>query len=81
MAKTANTPTSFESAIAELESIVQAMETGSITLEQALENYQRGTCLLKYCQETLQAAEQRVQQLEGDTLVPHDVPEDRRKPE
>ncbi|HJV24793.1 MAG TPA: exodeoxyribonuclease VII small subunit [Aromatoleum sp.] len=81
MANTANTPASFESAIAELESIVQAMETGSITLEQALEHYQRGTNLLKYCQETLQAAEQRVQQLEGDTLVPQNAPEDRRKPE
>ena len=81
MANTANTPASFESAIAELESIVQAMETGSITLEQALEHYQRGTSLLKYCQETLQAAEQRVQQLEGDTLVPQNAPEDRRKPE
>ena len=81
MANTANTPTSFESAIAELESIVQAMETGSITLEQALEHYQRGTGLLKYCQETLQAAEQRVQQLEGEQLVPQDVPEDRRNPQ
>ena len=70
MTKTAGTPESFESAIAELESIVQQMESGSITLEQALEHYQRGTGLLKYCQQTLQAAEQRVMQLEGERLVP-----------
>lgn len=81
MAKTANSPKSFESAIAELESIVQEMETGNITLEQALEHYQRGAGLLKYCQETLQAAEQRVLQLENGTLAPLDNPEDRRSPE
>ena len=76
MAKTANSPKSFESAIAELESIVQEMETGNITLEQALEHYQRGTGLLKYCQETLQAAELRVHQLENGTLQPLN-PDDR----
>ena len=81
MAKTANSPKSFESAIAELESIVQEMETGNITLEQALEHYQRGAGLLKYCQETLQAAEQRVLQLENGVLAPLDSPEDRRSPE
>ncbi|MCC4117026.1 exodeoxyribonuclease VII small subunit [Aromatoleum toluclasticum] len=81
MAKTANSPKSFESAIAELESIVQEMETGNITLEQALEHYQRGAGLLKYCQETLQAAEQRVLQLENGVLTPLDNPDDRRSPE
>lgn len=70
MTKTAGTPKSFESAITELESIVQQMEGGTITLEQALEHYQRGTGLLKYCQQTLQAAEQRVLQLENERLVP-----------
>ncbi|NMG76999.1 exodeoxyribonuclease VII small subunit [Aromatoleum diolicum] len=81
MAKTANTPKSFESAIAELETIVQEMETGSITLEQALERYQRGAGLLKYCQETLQAAEQRVHQLENGMLAPLPPAEDKRSPE
>lgn len=81
MAKTANSPKSFESAIAELESIVQEMETGNITLEQALEHYQRGAGLLKYCQETLQAAEQRVLQLENGVLAPLGTSEDRRSPE
>ncbi|AYH42420.1 exodeoxyribonuclease VII small subunit [Azoarcus sp. DN11] len=81
MAKTANSPKSFESAIAELESIVQEMETGSITLEQALEHYQRGAGLLKFCQETLQAAEQRVLQLEDGGLAPLGTGEDMRSPE
>lgn len=69
MTKPASSPKSFESAIAELEKIVQEMETGTVSLEQALEHYQRGTGLLKYCQTTLQAAEQRVRQLENGELV------------
>ncbi|NMG45512.1 exodeoxyribonuclease VII small subunit [Aromatoleum toluvorans] len=81
MANTANSPKSFESAIAELESIVQEMETGNITLEQALEHYQRGASLLKFCQETLQAAEQRVLQLENGELAPLGTGEDKRSPE
>jgi len=81
MAKTTNAPKSFESAIAELESIVQEMESGSITLEQALERYQRGAGLLKYCQEILQTAEQRVHQLENGVLSPLDPGEEKRNPE
>ena len=78
MAKTASSPKSFESAIAELEVIVQEMETGTISLEQALERYQRGAQLLRHCQETLQGAEQRVRQLEKDVLAPLDPQQDRR---
>lgn len=69
MAKTA-APKNFESAISELENIVQEMENGTLSLEHALDRYQRGTDLLKYCQETLQAAEQRVSQLENGQLTP-----------
>ena len=81
MAKTQNAPKSFESAIAELEAIVQEMETGTISLELALERYQRGVLLLKHCQETLQAAEQRVHQLENGVVVPINPAEDKRIPE
>lgn len=52
----------------ELEDIVREMERGSISLEQALEQYQRGVHLLKYCQGTLDKAEQRIQKLEGNAL-------------
>jgi len=72
MTKPTASPASFERAITELEDIVRAMETGEITLEQALDHYQRGVGLLRYCQETLRNAEQRVRQLEGDTLVDAD---------
>lgn len=67
--KTAHSPKSFEAAISELEDIVQEMENGTISLEQALERYQRGVGLLKHCQQVLQTAEQKMLQLDGDTLV------------
>jgi exodeoxyribonuclease VII small subunit len=73
MTKTASSPKSFEAAISELERIVQEMEAGTITLEESLERYQRGVGLLKYCQNTLQSAEQKLLQLEGDTLTPRDA--------
>lgn len=72
MAKTAAQPKSFESAIAELEAIVQELESGTIPLEEALERYQRGASLVRHCQETLQGAEQRVRQLENGILAPLD---------
>ena len=59
---------SFEAAMAELESIVQGMEAGRLSLEQSLGAYQRGAELLKFCQDTLAAAEQKVQVLEAGVL-------------
>lgn len=72
MSKSPDTPKSFEAAIGELEEIVRTMEAGQISLEQALDRYQRGIGLLRYCQDTLARAEQRVSQLEGDTLIDND---------
>ena len=69
MPKSASAPKSFEAAVSELETIVQQMESGTLTLEDALDRYQRGAGLLKYCQETLSNAEQRIRVLEGDSLV------------
>lgn len=62
------TPASFEAAIAELESIVAAMERDDLPLEQALTSYQRGIDLLRLCQGTLDSAEQRVKVLEQGLL-------------
>ena len=67
MTKTAKTQT-FESALAELESIVAAMEAGQLPLEQSLASYKRGTELLQFCQQALQDAEQQVKILEANTL-------------
>jgi len=70
MTKPAPPPKTFEAAISELETIVRQMETGSLPLEQALEQYQRGVVLFRHCQDRLDAAEQQIRILEGDTTVP-----------
>ena len=62
-------PESFEKAVAELESIVAAMERDDLPLEQALSSYQRGIALLRQCQGTLTAAEQKIKMLEDGKLV------------
>ncbi|SMB26388.1 exonuclease VII small subunit [Sterolibacterium denitrificans] len=61
-------PASFEAALDELETIVRAMEAGQLPLEASLASYERGITLLKYCQETLDAAEQKLQLLENNVL-------------
>jgi len=61
-------PESFEAALAELESIVQSMEAGKLSLEDSLTAYQRGAVLLKHCQGALTAAEQKIQVLEAGQL-------------
>lgn len=58
--------TSFESAVAELETIVQDMENGQLPLDQALSAYQRGTSLLRHCQTLLTKAEQTIRVLEAE---------------
>lgn len=54
----------FEEAIQKLESIVETMESGELTLEQLLTRFEEGARLAKSCQLQLEAAEVRVQQLE-----------------
>lgn len=70
MSKPAATPKSFESALNELEGIVEQLEGSTVSLEQALAQYQRGVGLLKFCQETLDKAEEMVRVLEQGTLAP-----------
>jgi exodeoxyribonuclease VII small subunit len=72
MAKPAKPPASFEDTLAELEGIVQAMESEPLSLEIALERYQRGVALLKSCQDTLARAEERIRVLDGGALQPLD---------
>lgn len=69
MAKSSDvTPTTFETALAELESIVATMETGQLPLADALAAYKRGAELLQYCQSALKDAQQQVQILEKGVL-------------
>lgn len=50
----------FETAVAELETIVSQMESGNLPLEQSLSAYKRGAELLQHCQKSLAEVEQQV---------------------
>ena len=72
MAKKKTDKIDFESAIKELETLVEQMEQGDITLEQSLENFERGIELTRACQKALQEAEQKVQiltQKQGEETI------------
>ena len=53
----------FESALAELDTIVRKMEEGDLTLEKSMELYERGLQLSRFCHSTLEAAERRIELL------------------
>lgn len=53
----------FESALAELDTIVRKMEEGELTLEKSMELYERGLQLSRFCHTTLEAAEHRIELL------------------
>lgn len=74
--KTASDRPTFESALAELEKIVELMEEGELSLEDSLASYKRGAELLKLCQTQLQEAQQQVKILENGVLKQFDTDEE-----
>lgn len=67
MAKTTSKTPSFEQALAELESLVETMEQGDLSLEQSLKSFERGVLLTRACQQALAEAEQKIQILSENT--------------
>lgn len=59
-------PSSYESAMTELEKLITDMENGQLPLEASLIAYQRGTLLIKYCQKMLEKVDQQIKVLEED---------------
>ena len=55
----------FEEALAQLEALVNKLETGELDLEQALGTFESGVALAKLCSGRLEAAELRIQKLEA----------------
>jgi len=53
----------YEAAVTELESLVERLEQGDISLEESLKLYENAVLLTRDCQEALQSAEQKVQML------------------
>ncbi|MEO6927586.1 MAG: exodeoxyribonuclease VII small subunit [Casimicrobiaceae bacterium] len=63
----------FESALAELEAIVERMEGGELPLKESLSAYKRGAELLQFCQVALRDAQQEVVVLEKGVLKAFDA--------
>ena len=51
---------SFESAMSQLEEIVQQLERGSLPLDQSIKMFKKGIELSQYCQKELDQAEEMV---------------------
>lgn len=58
MADKKKTELTFEEALKSLEEIVSNLESGEVPLEQALQQFQRGMELSRFCQDTLNKAEE-----------------------
>ncbi|MBE9516676.1 MAG: exodeoxyribonuclease VII small subunit [Proteobacteria bacterium] len=63
MAKKKSSIADFESALTELETLVEKMESGEQSLEEALHSFQRGVELTRTCQQGLKDAQQQVDKL------------------
>ena len=53
----------FENSLGELEKIVERMEKGEQTLEEAMRDFEHGMALSRSCETLLKKAEQRVEKL------------------
>ncbi len=69
----------LEASISELEKIVERMEKGEQSLEESLQDFERGVALTRSCQQTLKEAEQRVEKLmqqDGEVTTEPFTPEE-----
>lgn len=58
------TELSFEEALAQLEKIVQELESGRIKLDDAVTAYEKAVALKKICEEKLQSAQLKIEKIE-----------------
>ena len=68
--------TDFETTINELEALVSRMEEGEQTLEQSLQDFERGVALTRRCEAARKQAEQKVETLLAQTEQAERVPFD-----
>ncbi len=57
----------YEQAIAQLEAIIDKIESGEIGLEDSVKAYERGVALREQCRRILERAERKVSELTPDT--------------
>lgn len=66
MSAKADTPIqtlSFESALAELETIVRSLESGTAALEDSITCYERGIALKNHCETKLREAQAKIEKI------------------
>ena len=70
----------LEKSLADLEELVDELESGDLPLEKAMEKFEEGIKLTRACQTALKDAEQKVEILlksaDGDVLEDFDVEDD-----
>jgi exodeoxyribonuclease VII small subunit len=75
---TTDAPLSFEASLTELNRLVEALESGQLSLEASLQAFEQGVKLTRECQLALTQAEQRVKtllQVDGESVLV-DAPSD-----
>lgn len=70
-------PINLEKTLADLELLVEELESGALSLDDAMKKFEEGVKLTRMCQKTLKEAEQKVELLlqnsDGeDELMPFD---------
>ena len=74
MSKKAKSNIDFEKTLVELETLVEKLEKGDLSLDESLSGFQQGVELTKQCQTVLDEAQQTVDQLtnpeDEGTLAP-----------
>jgi exodeoxyribonuclease VII small subunit len=58
---------SFEKGLSELQKLVKLLEQDDISLEQSVENFERGVKVAKYCERKLRDAEDKVKAILDQT--------------
>ncbi len=53
----------FETALSQLEGIIERIESGEVGLEESLSQYEHGVKLIRQCRGILDRAEQKIEQL------------------
>jgi exodeoxyribonuclease VII small subunit len=69
----------FEKALAELEALVEKLESGELALDESLGDFKRGVELTRQCQAVLDRAQQTVEKLlnpEDDSITEPFDPDD-----
>lgn len=66
----------FEQSLNDLQSLVERLESGDLSLEDSLATFEQGIALTRECQSALQDAEQRVQVLLEQNATLTEQPDD-----